>query len=91
MNPGQSLDANITLGEAAQALLLPNGGFVSDSGGNWVYVLGRDGRTATRRAIKVGRRNNGQIEVLSGLAPGERVIVSSYASFGQAEQLQLYQ
>lgn len=91
LNPGQSLDANITLGEAAQALLLPNGGFVSDSGGNWVYVLGHDGRMATRRAIKVGRRNNGQIEVLSGLAPGERVIVSSYASFGQAEQLQLSQ
>ncbi len=88
MSPGQSLDAQITLGEPAPALLLPNGAFVNDSGGTWVFALGADGQ-ATRRAVRVGRRSNSQIEILSGLAPGEHVIISGYAAFGKAERLQL--
>ncbi|WP_445231433.1 efflux RND transporter periplasmic adaptor subunit [Duganella rhizosphaerae] len=91
MSPGQSLDAQITLGEPGKATLLPNGAFVNDSGGSWVFVVGRDGRSVERRVIKTGRRSNGQLEILSGLAAGEKVIVSSYASFGKAERLQLSQ
>ncbi|WP_229427913.1 efflux RND transporter periplasmic adaptor subunit [Pseudoduganella dura] len=89
LSPGQSLDAQITLGEPAPALLLPNGAFVSDSGAAWVYVL-TDATHAERREIRAGRRNNAQIEVLSGLAPGERVIVSGYAAFGNSVRLQLH-
>ena len=37
----------------------------------------------------MGRRNNSQVEVLSGLAPGERVIVSAYAAFGKARRVQI--
>ena len=89
MNPGQSLDARITLGEPAPALLLPGGAFINDSGGAWVYVLDADGRGAQRRALRVGRRNNAQIEVLAGLAAGDKVIVSSYAAYGNSPRLQL--
>ncbi len=89
LSPGQGLDAQITLGEPAQALLLPNGAFVNDSGAAWVFVLGPDGELAERRAIRAGRRSNNQIEVLSGLAAGEKVIVSSYAAFAMASRLQL--
>lgn len=88
LSPGQSLDAQITLGEPAPALLLPNGAFVADSGAAWVYVF-TDATHAERRAIRAGRRNNAQIEVLSGLAPGERVIVSGYSGFGNSTRLQL--
>jgi HlyD family secretion protein len=89
LNPGQSLDARITLGEPAPALLLPNGAFINDSGGAWVYVLDADGTAAERRAVRVGRRNNAQLEVLAGLAAGERVILSSYAAYGNSARLQL--
>ncbi len=89
LSPGQSLDAQITLGEPAQALLLPNGAYVNDTGGAWVFVLGRDGQTITRRTIQIGRRSNSQVEIRSGLAQGEQVVVSSYAAFGKAERLQL--
>ncbi|MDR7047905.1 HlyD family secretion protein [Duganella sp. 3397] len=89
MNPGQSLDARVTLGEPAPALLLPGGAFINDSGGAWVYVLDADGRGAQRRALRVGRRNNAQIEVLAGLAAGDKVIVSSYAAYGNSPRLQL--
>jgi HlyD family secretion protein len=77
------------MGDPARALLLPNGAFANDTGGTWVFVLGRDGETVTRRAIRLGRRSSSQVEVLAGLAPGERVIVSSYTAFGKAERLQL--
>ena len=89
MNPGQSVETRITLGETSPALILPNDAFLNDTGGSWVFVLASDGKSAERRAIRVGRRNNSQVEIASGLAPGERVIVSSYAAHGKAERLQI--
>jgi HlyD family secretion protein len=89
ISPGQSMDAQLTLGEPAKALLLPNGAFVNDTGGTWVFVIGRDGERVEKRSVRIGRRNNAQVEVLSGLAAGENVIISSYTPFGKAERLQL--
>lgn len=91
LNPGQGLDARITLGEPAPALLLPNGAFINDSGGAWVYVLDAAGRSAERRAVRIGRRNNSQIEVLDGLSAGDKVILSSYAAYGNSPRLQITQ
>lgn len=91
LNPGQSLDARITLGEPAAALLLPNGAFINDSGGAWVYVADAAGRGAQRRTVRIGRRNNSQIEVLEGLAAGDKVILSSYAAYGNSPRLQITQ
>ncbi|WP_227470258.1 efflux RND transporter periplasmic adaptor subunit [Massilia sp. YMA4] len=90
LSPGQSVDAQITLGEPASALLLPNGAFVNDTGGAWAFVLTDDSH-AERRAIRTGRRNNAQVEVLDGLRAGERVIVSSYGGFGKSTRLQVSQ
>jgi HlyD family secretion protein len=89
MSPGQSAETRITLGGASPCLILPNDAFVNDTGGDWAFVLARDGRSAERREIRVSRRNNSQVEVASGLTPGERVIVSTYARFGKAERLQI--
>ena len=89
LNPGQSLDTQITLGEPKDALLLPNAPFVTDSGGAWVFVVAANGVDAEKRMIKTGRRNNRQIEVLSGLSAGEKIVVSSYTAFGNTTRLQL--
>jgi len=89
ISPGQGMDAQLTLGEPAKALLLPNGAFVNDTGGSWAFVVAADGEHVDKRALRLGRRNNNQVEVLSGLAPGEKVIVSGYTPFGKAERLQL--
>jgi HlyD family secretion protein len=91
LNPGQGLDARITLGEPAAALLLPNGAFINDTGGAWVYVLDAAQRQAQRRTVRIGRRNNSQIEVLEGLAVGDKVILSSYAAYGNSPRLQITQ
>jgi HlyD family secretion protein len=89
LSPGQGVDAQLTLGAPAEALLLPSGAFANDTGGTWAFVVDSDGKTVQKRALKLGRRSSSQIEVLSGLAPGERVIVSSYTGFGKAERLEL--
>jgi len=89
LQPGQSIDTPVTLGSPASARLLPDGAFYTDTGGSWVFVVSADGRAAERRTVKLGRRSGGQIEVLSGLDEGERVVTSSYASFGDARRLRI--
>jgi HlyD family secretion protein len=75
---GQGLDLRLTLGDTRPAVVLPNGAWLEASGGTFAFVLKGEGR-AERRAIAIGRRNPQQVEVLKGLRPGERVVVSSYA------------
>lgn len=87
LRPGQSMEVAITLGGSGMALLLPNDSFVTDSAGAWVYVVSAS--VAERRAVRLGRRNNAQVEVLEGLAAGERVLVSAYAPYGKVARLQL--
>lgn len=87
LRPGLSVDLRITLGEPVPALVLANDSFLNETGGAWVFVLSPNGEAAERRPIRIGRRSNDQVEILSGLKQGERIIVSSYAAFGKAEHL----
>jgi HlyD family secretion protein len=86
---GQTLRVRLELGEPGEAVLLANGGFYQTTGGRWIYVLDESGAEARRRRIHIGRQNSEYYEVLEGLEPGERVIVSSYDDFGDAEWLVL--
>ncbi|MFN0212947.1 MAG: efflux RND transporter periplasmic adaptor subunit [Saprospiraceae bacterium] len=86
---GQSVPVRLQLGKPAEATLLATGGFFSDTGGNWAYVLGEGGARATKRNITLGRKNPQYFEVLSGLEPGEEVITSSYENFGDKDILNL--
>jgi HlyD family secretion protein len=70
-----------------QATLLSNGAFLNETGGAWVFVLSPDRSVAMRRAVQLGRRNPNQIEVISGLLPGDEVITSSYSSFINVDRL----
>jgi HlyD family secretion protein len=87
LHAGQSMDCRLTLGQPLPALLVENGAFVNETGGSWAFVLGPNGRTAQRRALRIGRRNSEQLEILGGVRAGERVIVSSYSAFGKSERL----
>ena len=84
---GQTLDVEVTLGDTKPALVLPYGPFVENTGGNWAFVLAPGGGRAERRDIRTGRRNPQEIEVLSGLRPGERVVTSSYDGFAKQTRL----
>lgn len=86
---GQTLQLDLTLGNPVESLLLPLGGFIQDTGGNWVFVLNEAGEFATRRDIVTGRRNSRYVEVREGLEVGDRVITSSYSNIGEMERIQL--
>jgi HlyD family secretion protein len=86
---GQTLQVRLTLGDNTDAVLIPNGAFYQETGGNWVFVVSPDGSEAIRRTVQLGRRNMNFIEVLDGLEPGETVITSPYTSFVGMDRLNL--
>jgi HlyD family secretion protein len=86
---GSTAQGRLRLGGDSEAVIVPNGPFVERTGGDWVLVVSPDGRSAQRRAIRLGRRSIEQLEVLSGLAPGERIITSDYTGLDQVERVVL--
>lgn|SRR5574344_70635 len=84
---GQTYYLNLQLGQSEQAVMIPRGTFYQKTGGQWIYVMTKDGRKAVRREIKIGRQNPQYYEVLEGLEPGEKVITSSYDNYGDSDVL----
>ena len=84
---GQTYYLNLQLGQSAEAILIPRGSFYQNTGGKWVYVLNADGTKATKRSVRIGRQNPQYYEVLEGLAPGDKVIISAYDSLGDKDEL----
>ena len=78
---GQTLQIRLQLSENITAVQIPRGSFYQTTGGNWIFVVSGDGGTAERRDIRLGRQNPRYYEVVEGLQPGEKVIVSSYRGY----------
>lgn len=89
LSPGATADGKLSLGSDTRGLILPAGAFLDASGGTYAFVLTGDGDRAVRRPIRVGRRNQEQVVVRSGLQAGDRVITSDYGTFGQAQAITL--
>jgi HlyD family secretion protein len=86
---GQTLQAKLTLGDESEAVLIPNGSFYQDTGGNWIFVVTSNGSEAVKRNIVLGRRNSSYIEVVEGLEPGEKVVTSSYSGYEEIDRLKI--
>ena len=86
---GQTLQLRLTLGDNTGALLIPNGTFYQETGGNWIFVVSPDGTEAVKRPVRLGRRNVDFIEVLDGLEVGEKVVTSPYTSYAGMDRLAL--
>jgi len=84
---GQTYYTSLQLGQPKISVLVPIGGFFQETGGQWIFVLDPDESVATKRNISIGRKNPKYYEVLEGLKPGEKVIVSGYETFGKNEKL----
>lgn len=88
---GRSFRVQVELGQPETAIVIPRGDFFQTTGGQWIYKLSRSDDKAIRIPVVIGRQNPVQYEVLSGLDPGDRVVVSGYANFGDAEELVIKQ
>ncbi|MBC7522138.1 MAG: HlyD family efflux transporter periplasmic adaptor subunit [Sandarakinorhabdus sp.] len=84
---GQTLQPRLTLGDPAPATLIANGAFYADSNGAFAFVIGKDGKSAEKRPVSLGRRNPDSIEVIGGLNLGDRIVTSSYTGFADKTRL----
>ncbi|MEM7276800.1 MAG: efflux RND transporter periplasmic adaptor subunit [Pseudomonadota bacterium] len=86
---GQTVQMRLSLGDSSEALLIPNGAYYQDTGGNWLFVVAPSGDKAVRRNVRLGRRNAQFIEVLDGLEAGEQLIISPYTDFVDVQRITL--
>lgn len=84
---GQTLQINLALSDETQSILLPKGGFYQQTGGNWIFKVSENGKTAYKVDIQLGRQSPDYYEVYQGLKPGDKVITSSYENYGKMEEL----
>ncbi len=85
LRQNQRLSARVLLGTRKNVLKVERGPFVEQSGGRYAYVM--DGRTAIRRPVQLGLSSLGEVEIRSGLQPGDRVVVSGSDLFGDAQRV----
>src|SRR5579859_649183 len=86
---GQTLQITLALSDETTAVLVPKGGFFQQTGGNWIFKVSEDGKTAYRVDIQLNRQNTDFYEVVSGLKPGDKVVTSSYENYGNMQELVL--
>ena len=84
---GQNLQIRVALSAEKEAKLVAKGGFFQKTGGNWIFKVSEDGTTAYKVNIRLGSQNTEYYEVIEGLNPGDKVVISSYDSFGDVEEL----
>ncbi|HTK20767.1 MAG TPA: HlyD family efflux transporter periplasmic adaptor subunit [Mucilaginibacter sp.] len=89
LRKGQTLQIRLVFSDEAPAILLPRGGFFQQTGGNWIFKVSDDGKTAYKVDIQVNRQNPDYFEVIRGLKPGDKVITSSYETYGDIQELVL--
>jgi len=84
---GQTLQIRLALSDETQAILVAKGGFFQQTGGNWIFKVSENGKTAYKADIQLGRMNPDYYEVLQGLKPGDKVVTSSYENYGNMQEL----
>ncbi len=86
---GKSYRVQIELAMPEKAIVIPRGDFFQATSGHWIYKLTADGKKAQKREIEIGRQNPQQYEIISGLEPGDIVIVSGYDRLGGVDELEI--
>jgi HlyD family secretion protein len=87
LRQNQRLTARVLIEEKPNVVMLPRGSFVENEGGRAAYVM--DGDVAVRRPIQLGGTSVSAVEILSGLQPGERVVIAGTDAFEDAERVSI--
>jgi HlyD family secretion protein len=85
---GQTVTVELTFGAPTRSLTVAKGGFFQETAGRWVYLLAKDGHSAHRTPVHLGKQNPRAVEVLEGLHEGDRIITSSYETYNAVDELQ---
>ena len=88
LRQNQRVSARVLIEDRPNVLMLPRGPFVEDQGGRYAYVM--DGSVAVRRPVQLGATSVNAVEILSGLQPGDRVVISGTDAFENADRVSVY-
>lgn len=84
---GQTLQIRLALSDEITTLLVPKGGFFQKTGGNWIFKVSDNGKTAYKVDIQLGMQSPDYYQVLNGLKAGDKVVTSSYDNYGDMQEL----
>tara|TARA_B100001123_G_C15109287_1_gene946791 strand:- start:161 stop:1063 length:903 start_codon:yes stop_codon:yes gene_type:complete len=70
--PGSLLEVNVNYNERS-SLSIPDTSIMLEGNKAYVYKISKD-NTANKTEIKIGLRNKGNVEVISGLIPGDTIV-----------------
>lgn len=73
LRPGLFMNVHLS-GAPRDAVVIPEQALVNERGAVFVFVVGED-QIARRREVQAGGRQLGTVEIVSGLLPGERIVV----------------
>jgi HlyD family secretion protein len=88
LRQNQRVTVRVMMDELLDVLKIQRGSFTDGGSGRYAFVLGDDG-LAVRRPVQLGARSVAEVEIVSGLAEGERVIISSVAEFEDHASIQV--
>jgi HlyD family secretion protein len=86
---GTRVNALIEIGDARNVIYFERPAEARPNTQATVFVMDADGRHATRKTVRYGRQSGALIEVISGLAPGERVIVTDSSRFAGQDRIRI--
>ncbi len=85
MKQSQRLTTRLVFESKHDVIKVPRGAWLEAGGGRSAYVV--DGKTATKRNIAVGAASVNEVEIVSGLQVGERIVTSDTSSFGNVRSV----
>jgi HlyD family secretion protein len=88
LRQNQRVSVRVMMDELVDVLKVQRGSFTDSGSGRYAFVLGSDG-LAVRRTVQLGARSVAEVEILGGLAEGDRVIISSVAEFEDHDVIQV--
>jgi len=88
LRQNQRVTVRVLMDELIGVLKLQRGSFTDSGGGRYAFVLTEAG-LAERREIRLGARSAAEVEIISGLSAGEKVIISSIAEFEKFDTIQV--
>lgn len=87
--PDLSVDGTIVIDRLTNVLYAGRPASSASTGNTSVFKLDADGKTATRVPVVLGRSSVNTIEIISGLAVGDRIILSDLSSYATAEKIRI--
>lgn len=87
LKPGMFVNAAIVVEQKDSVLAVPPEVVLSQMGGKFVYVVEKE--TARKRIVQTGLEGNERIEIVSGLKPGEQVVVKGFETLRDGSKVNI--